>query len=245
MKNILAILLLLVFSNISFAQVGKETDLWSWSPEGEHHASLVQISYKDSLGCGVVFRIDKTTPNGSGFNGWVLTAAHVVSDLGASGGLTRASGGVGIQFQNKRKAKDCKIVAFDSEHDIAILWTWVPEDAAVAQIAVEPIIRGDRVEFVGLGGGTEPSDPIRHFYGFSSYPTTEDVIYADTCLLPGDSGGPIFNREKELVGVISGGWFHFGDQIKLPDCEGGMCAVWPATGCNTGPMNTLMESLNK
>ena len=111
-------------------------------------------------------------------------------------------------------------------------------------MANAPIKRGDRLELVGLGGGTNLTNCVRAFKSSASPPSSGDKIFADVPLLPGDSGGPIFNSRQEVVGVISGGWFWWDSGVTSPD-GAMMRTTWPARASNVAPIRRMLEGLKK
>ena len=148
-----------------------------------------------------------------------------------------------IVYQDGSVAADCQVVSQNKEMDVAVVWVWVPKRIRAAQLATRKIGRGDPVEFVGLGGRFDFEQGLRHFVGKAAAPTGMKKIYADQTLLPGDSGGPIFNRHQELVGIISGGWFWWGDREIPTDSGDEFRATWPARGSNVLPLAALIARL--
>jgi S1-C subfamily serine protease len=218
------------------SQVGKDTTLWDFTEkDATHHQSIVQITAGDGIGTGIVIGVRKDKPISDGFEGYCLTAWHVVQNSADTDDIR-------VKYRNGRKAKKCRVVEKDAETDIAILWVWVPGEIPAAEIASDSIKSGDKLEFAGLGGGSELKCCLRHFRGTASSPSTLNRIFADVPLLPGDSGGPVFNEKHQVVGVISGGWFwwdadlttHAGSKIK---------ATWPARASNVEPIKVLMAKV--
>ena len=217
------------------AQVGKETDLWNWTKKNApHHEAIVQVSAGEGTGTGVIISVDHEKKIKDGFEGYCLTAWHVIQDnIGDST--------IKVHYRNGRRAKGCRVVEYDSERDVALLWVWVPDDIRPASLASKPISGGDELEFVGLGGGSE-LDSLRHFTAKASPPSGSERIFADVTLLPGDSGGPVFNKQHEVVGIISGGWFWYDGGVKT--AEGSKIrATWPARASNIQPIRTLMAQV--
>lgn len=221
----------------SNAQVGKESGLWKWTPIAEHHHSIVEISSAGGTGTGVVVEIDQSKPLKGGFEGYVLTAYHVVQD-------DKNEGKIKVKYRNGKKARKCRIVHSDEQKDVALLWVWVPDGIPNSPVAHDPIQSGDQLEFAGLGGGSQLKCCIRHFAATASSPSSLEKIFADVPLLPGDSGGPVFNEKREVVGIISGGWFWFNSGIKTP--SGSLVrTTWPARASNVGPLQTLIAKKNE
>lgn len=219
------------------AQVGKNSGLWKWTPISEHHHSIVEIHSAGGVGTGVVVEIDQTKELKGGHEGYVLTAYHVVQD-------DNGEGVIKVKFRNGKRAKKCRIVHADEQKDVALLWVWVPDGIPASPVATDPIESGDQLEFAGLGGGSQLSCCIRHFSATASTPSSLEKIFADVPLLPGDSGGPVFNQKNEVVGIISGGWFWFNSGIKTPSGSS-IRTTWPARASNVGPLQTLITKKNE
>lgn len=227
--------LILTFStSISYAQVGKDNpELWNLMPKTETHNSLVRIETPEGFGTGVVVKITGPHPSGVGSLGFVATAHHVVdckSDCGK----------IKIRFSNGKKAKNCKLKHFDKENDAALILAWIPEGIKPVLLSDSPAKKDDILEFTGLGGGSRLSNP-RVFLAIASLSTNKNKLYADACLIEGDSGGPIFNNNGELLGLVSGGWFWL--DFRIQNTEGNPVSLtWPARGCN---VEVIKELLNK
>ena len=219
------------------AQVGKNSGLWEWTPISEHHHSIVEIHSAGGVGTGVVVEIDETKPLKGGHEGYVLTAFHVVQD-------DKDEGLIKVKFRNGKRAKKCRIIHADEHKDVALLWVWIPDGVPASPVATDPIESGDELEFAGLGGGSKLNCCIRHFSATASSPSSLEKIFADVPLLPGDSGGPVFNQKKEVVGIISGGWFWFNSGIKTPSGTS-IRTTWPARASNVGPLQTLITKKNE
>ena len=233
---ILVTLTFVAFGTQANAQVGRDTDLWSWTKCATHHQAIVQVNAGDGAGTGIVIHIDKSKPIKDGYEGYCLTASHVVQDV--------YDNTIKINFRNGRRAKGCRVFQRDDERDIALIWAWIPNDIEPAKLASDPIKAGDELEFAGLGGGSDLKSSLRHFSGTASHPSSMEKIFADVPLLPGDSGGPVFNKDKQVVGIISGGWFWWDGGIKLPNGSE-IKATWPARASNIDPIRILMAKLDE
>ena len=232
-----AVLCVCFFSAQADAQVGKNSGLWKWTPISEHHHSIVEIHSAGGVGTGVVVEVDETKPLKGGHEGYVLTAYHVVQD-------DNGEGIIKVKFRNGKRAKKCRIVHADEHKDVALLWVWIPEGIPSSPVATDPIESGDELEFAGLGGGSQLNGSIRHFSAKASSPSSLEKIFADVPLLPGDSGGPVFNQKNEVVGIISGGWFWFNSGITTPSGSS-VRTTWPARASNVGPLKTLISKKNE
>jgi S1-C subfamily serine protease len=225
----------LAFNLNADAQVGKDSGLWVWTQEAIHHQAIVQVSTDDGCGTGVVIGVDKSKPIKDGYEGYCLTAWHIVQNV--------KDNSIKINYRSGRRAKGCRVVQKDIDRDIALVWAWVPADVTPAKLATDPIRGGDHLEFVGLGGGSDLQTNLRHFSGVASSPSSMEKIFADVALLPGDSGGPVFNAKQEVAGIISGGWFWYDGGVKL-DNGSEIKATWPARASNIKPIRHLVANLD-
>ena len=222
--------------NDSKVPVGTGSGLWKWTPEADYHRSVVEVSTSHGAGTGVLISVDKDKPIKDGFEGYVVTAWHVIQD-------DMVDGEIKVTFKNKRRARGCQVVQHDEEKDVAVLWVWVPGDVKPAKLATQPVKRGDKLELAGLGGGTNLANCIRAFEAEASPPSSIEKIFADVPLLPGDSGGPVFNSKHEVVGIISGGWFWWDSGLKTADGTY-IRTTWPARASNVGPIRSMMAKIN-
>ncbi len=229
-------LVLFVFAVNADAQVGKESGLWNWTQEATHHQAIVKVDAGDGSGTGIVIQVDKSKPIKDGYEGYCLTAWHVVKDI--------HDNSIKINFRNGKRSKGCRVIETDRERDIALIWAWIPNTIEPAKLATEPIKGGDQLEFAGLGGGSDLKCCLRHFSAIASSPSSLEKIFADVALLPGDSGGPVFNEKREVVGIISGGWFWYDGGVRLPNGSN-INATWPARASNVDPIRVLVADLDE
>jgi hypothetical protein len=157
---------------------------WVWSPKGDHHHAIVHVNAWGSGGSGVVVY---AVPD----HAYIMTAAHVV------GGRRSAK----VRWRNKRGWGVGSVVAVDRRNDIALIKQLTTRQALYAPIASKPPDPGERLELAGFGG---PGDQLRHFYG-PMLDRSASAIYASANALNGDSGGPAFDSQHRVVGIISGG----------------------------------------
>ncbi len=225
--------LLIAQSSVAVAQDGKDTMLWKWTQRGDHHNAIVSVHSGGGSGTGVIVKVNRDKPIKKGFEAWCLTAWHVVSN-------DEGSRKIKVKYQNGKRARGCKVIRHDEEHDLALLWVWVPADVKAIPIAKAPVELGQSVEFAGLGGNSDLKCCIRHFVAKASVSTNPNQLFADAPLLPGDSGGPVFNSQKELTGIISGGWFWLTTQ-KNSDSKDSIRITWPARAGNLEPIQKLLD----
>lgn len=235
--NLSCLAVLAVFlHNQAWAQVGDATGLWKWTERKPHHDAIVEVITSGGNGTGVVISISNDKPVKNGFEGYVLTAWHVIQD-------DLNSGKIKVGYRNGERSKGCTVVDFNQEMDVALLWVWVPAEIPAVPLASDPIEYGQTLEFAGLGGGSDIKCCIRHFAAVASPPSSIEKIFADVPLLPGDSGGPVFNERQEVVGIISGGWFWWDGGVIKTETNSKIPTTWPARACNIGPIKNLIGKI--
>ena len=225
------------FNPGAFGQTAETSNLWTWTDDASHHAAVVQVSLDGSHGTGVVVRVEKTRPKNDGYVAYVLTAYHVVE-------ADKDRHIIEIRYRDGTIAEKAKMLEFDDRNDIALIETWAPKTTVAAKRATRPATDKTFLEFAGLGGGADLNDSLRHFSSRATQPTNENIIYADATLLPGDSGGPIFNNRGELVGIISGGWFWW-DGGATSAKGHPILSTWPARASNVDAIKGVMARITE
>lgn len=232
---VMFLLIVVAVPTTSRCQVPVHPPVWAWTQTSEHHDPIMKVGLDGAEGTGVIVHVDRSRPSADGFLGYGLTAHHVVRKDNGRGAIT-------VDYRNGRHAHRGRVVSHDEENDLAVLWVWVPASVVPAKIASQSARYGDSLELAGLGGRAGVECCLRHFSAKAAVTTNEEKIYADVALLPGDSGGPIFNAQRELVGIISGGWFWFHPTEPPVANPAGMHTTWPARACNTGSILKLLKN---
>jgi len=147
-----------------------------------------------------VFTVATDDGLGSGFAGWVdngqlyvVTAAHVVSEVGQQVNLERDNGAWGAE-----------VVGMDSKRDLAVLRV-AGRPVGAAPLWQKPLRNrprpGDELLLVGSPyglAGTVTSGVVSA--------VRPNLIQTDAAANPGNSGGPAVDRHGRVVGVlVSGG----------------------------------------
>jgi S1-C subfamily serine protease len=144
----------------------------------------------DSLGSGVLIAAD----------GKVLTAAHVVQTADT----------VNVEFTDG-SIVSAKVVAADVAADVALLQLWrVPPQVKPVPLGNSDLAEvGDEVFVVGAPFGISHTVTFGHlsarrkpeisFGGLLS----GELFQTDAAINHGNSGGPMFNRKGEVIGVVS------------------------------------------
>lgn len=144
-----------------------------------------------SVGTGVVL-VD---------NGLILTNLHVVK------GAER----IGLVFSDGLSA-GATLVATRPEQDLAVLQaSRIPDDLVAATLASSTSLRlGDTVGVIGFPYGIGPSVSAgvvsgldREFDSPQGRHTLNHMIQFDAAANPGNSGGPLFTAQGEVVGIVT------------------------------------------
>jgi hypothetical protein len=135
---------------------------------------------------------------GSGFvvsrDGEIATNLHVIQDLNA-GGVRLSSG---TEFDS------FSILAFDEEKDLAIIKVAGSDLPAVALGNSDDVQVGEPVLIVGnpLGLQGSVSAGIISSLRDDPFGGRFKTLQTDAAVSPGNSGGPVVNRQQEVIGVV-------------------------------------------
>ncbi len=133
-------------------------------------------------------------------DGHVLTAAHVVQGADA----------VRVRFRDGAPVK-VTVLRSDPSADVAVLkMEYMPANATVAPLADSDKVRvGEAVFAVGAPRGIEQTVTVGHVSArrapdprLSAFWGAE-LFQTDAALNPGNSGGPVFNLNGEVLGIVS------------------------------------------
>lgn len=161
-------------------------------------ASVVRIQCVDDGG-GI-------TQNGSGFavgNGrQIVTNHHVVTDGGARCPLIRVWTG-GSFDQPPERRFTATLVRASSDRDLALLALSASAPALPpVAFSTEPLQAGDAITVLGFPSvGGETMTLTTGQYSGTLEHDGETWLKTDTAIAPGNSGGPAYNAQRELVGV--------------------------------------------
>lgn len=140
-----------------------------------------------------------TRGSGSGFivskDGYILTNAHVVADADE----------VTVRLTDRREFP-AKVIGVDRRTDVAVIKIDA-RDLPVARLATGNDVKtGDWVLAIGSPFGLENTATAGIVSGTSravSVETAVPFIQTDVAVNPGNSGGPLFNLDGEVVGMNS------------------------------------------
>lgn len=184
-------------------------------PLGAARAATLRDVFKRVSGSVVVVLAESKSPaalgsptDGSGLgsgvlisqSGKVLTAAHVVES--ADRVRIRFAGGAVV---------GARVVASDPLADLALLEvTQVPPDAVAARIGDSDQVEvADQVFVVGAPYGISETLSVGYVSARrTSRPEPGDsasveLFQTDAAIAPGNSGGPMFNMQGEVIGIVS------------------------------------------
>lgn len=155
--------------------------------------AVVAVVSEDGHGTGAIIRND----------GHVLTCAHVLGSSAQPG-----AHGVQVVFQGGL-ATDARVMAVDALADLALLK--IETDKKLPWIAIGDLTKlevGDPVVAIGHPKGfgwTVNEGIVSNLFAFRDGKTDPSVIQTQVPLNPGNSGGPLFDREGRLIGVVAQG----------------------------------------
>jgi serine protease Do len=188
------------FAPVAWAQDRPISDLFL-----EVNSAVVEITTVKQVVSdqGVVRRV-KAGSLGSGFlissDGRIMTAAHVV----------HVADEVSVRFVTGDVVR-AKIIASDPGSDVALIQAEsVPDGVQPARVGNSDVARiGDQVFVVGAPYGISHSLTVGHisarrtpnqlFGGFEQV----ELLQTDAAINQGNSGGPMFNMQGEVIGIVS------------------------------------------
>ncbi len=132
---------------------------------------------------------------GSGFivfsTGVVVTNRHVVADAGRL--VVQLSNGAYLPVNDVRT---------DEQHDLALLYLEAQKLPAVALGNSENLLVGERVVAIGHPQGLVNSVSEGIVSAFRETKSGRKIIQTTAAVSPGSSGGPLFNQNGEVIGIV-------------------------------------------
>ena len=155
------------------------------------HPAVVRVITQDknsrSLGSGTLIHVTET-------HGLVLTNWHVVRD---------AVGPVEVVFPDGFRSGGT-VIKVDKDWDLAAIGIWRPRVDAV-DLANQPPQPGEKLTIAGYGSGSyraATGQCLQYLSPGDGHPF--EIVELATEARQGDSGGPIFNDQGQLAGVLLG-----------------------------------------
>lgn len=188
-----------------------------------------------------VFTVWSEFGHGTGFliseDGLVLTNQHVVGP----------SSYLALQFDEKTKIR-AVLLAADPEKDVAVLWAdtsafpaAIPLRIATSKGSEATLVEGERVFTIG-----SPLHQQKVITSGIASKIEKEAIISDVNINHGNSGGPLFNSQGEVVGITTFGDFtsHGGPGIsgilKIEEAEPIIRAAEAKMASTTKPKPTLL-----
>lgn len=133
--------------------------------------------------------------------GQILTAAHVVN----------VADQIAVKFMDDDQMIEANVVALSTEADIALLQLVdVPPALEVARLGDSGALRvGDPIFVIGAPFGLDHTLSVGHISGRHQSPTIcsslepFEFLQTDASINQGNSGGPMFDMEGNIVGIVS------------------------------------------
>ena len=175
--------------------------------------AAIDSAHRDAVGVVVSELAGGRRIAGTGFvvrargdTGWILTARHLVTDSAG-----RAGARLGFLFEGSRQNFRARLLGVADSADLAVLVVLVRGGVpAVAGLGTVPR-PGEPVALLGFPVGLDPGG-IWRSEGVRAVGLTgtvrragADLIEIDGYGASGASGGPIFNAQGQVVGMVFGG----------------------------------------
>jgi len=178
--------------------------VWNFKEYDEISKSTVRIvvslnrggKVTQAHGSGVIIsRLEEKHPTIEGMTrGYIVTCAHVTPKNDTLA--------IVIEYQNGMTS-EAQILETNSVTDVALLRAWIPvEYTVIAPATIRPVY-SDIVFCCGYGQLYNCKKP--RYFECKVFRSSPLIISLLEDAVPGDSGGPIFNEEGKLVGLISQG----------------------------------------
>ncbi|TYP81714.1 serine protease Do [Maritimibacter alkaliphilus HTCC2654] len=184
--------------NITTATVvSQDTGPQPMVPEGSPFEDFFR-DFLDREGEGQPPRTRRSSALGSGFviseDGYIVTNNHVIEGADE----------IVIEFFGNRGELDATVIGTDPNTDIALLKVETDEPLPFVPFGDSEAIRvGDWVMAMGnpLGQGFSISAGIISARGRELQGTYDDFLQTDAAINRGNSGGPLFNMDGQVIGV--------------------------------------------
>lgn len=170
---------------------------------GPTYVTLTVSQVNDGSGAAGSFQSNRAITSGSGFlvsaDGYVMTAAHVAVSKGNVVSARAANG----------RVYSGSVIGITPMHDMAVIKLRGYNGRAVAPASPGCVAKGDLVYTLGKPHGEGDTARVgnleaRHFgravvYGKFGYP---DAIVLHMGTMKGESGGPVFDGQGQLIGMV-------------------------------------------
>lgn len=182
------------------ATVNKTGGLTIGQVYSQNVSSVVAIS-NQGITTNVYGQVSETASSGSGFivteDGYVVTNYHVVKDANKLTVITSDS-----------REYDANLVGYDSNNDLAVLKIEAEGLQPVKLGSSDLLAVGDQVVAIGNPLGELTSTLTAGYIsakdrGVSTGGAAINMLQTDAAINSGNSGGPLFNMQGEVVGITT------------------------------------------
>jgi S1-C subfamily serine protease len=157
--------------------------------------------------------VNTSAAQGSGFvvssDGLILTSSHVITTAGTGGGTARPASDVFVEFRDRDRV-EAQIVGWDVFDDVGVLRV-DPKAHSLTPLPLGDSSRvavGDPVASIGSPFGNENSLAVgvvsatqRSIESLTSQYNLVDAIQVDAPINHGNSGGPLFDAQGQVIGI--------------------------------------------
>lgn len=187
---ILRYLFIIFFNSVIFCQGWFSDENWKESLYSNYSPAVVIVYALDNN--------DNVLSNGSGFNvnesGSIVTNYHVIKEAPK----------VKVEFKNGDRFDVLEYNFVDKDKDFAILKIAGFNLPTINLGNSDNVKIGQEVVAIGNPSGQWHSMTMGIISQRRQFPGME-MLQTDVTIAPGSSGGPLFNEEKEVIGITSGG----------------------------------------
>ena len=186
----------------------------------ENHTPTKLINWNDRIKATVTVIVDLGSTNmygiglpkkmlGSGFfidhSGYIITNYHVISPKvdPEYEGYSK----VYVKLSSNSKEYPARVVGWDSQRDLALIKIAVESDYVLSlSDSLDKLAIGDPVFAIGSPVGLERTLTAGHLSAINRpILPLSDVMQIDVPVNHGNSGGPLLNKEGEIIGIVFAG----------------------------------------
>lgn len=171
-----------IFAAIVVVSVGLAANFPHRQPSKPHPSSVVKVILTNGHGSGVSIG-----------GGYVLTAGHVAVD-----GVVSLKNSLGVE-------QPAEVLWYNKDYDVSVIMASKPEILGNSPLSCRVPNVGEEVIATGSPLDTEFTSYWGHVNGslVKSGPWNE-VVSLDMTIIPGISGGPLFDKSGNVVGIAVG-----------------------------------------
>lgn len=185
---------LCIFAAIAAVSIGVAANFPRHTPPKPHPSSVVKVILTNGHGSGVSIG-----------GGYVITAGHVAVD-----GVVSLRNSLGEE-------QPAEVLWYNKDYDVSILMASKPEILGNSHLSCRTPNIGEEVIATGSPLETEFTSYWGHVNsGLIHTPVWKEAVTLDMTIVPGISGGPLFDKNGNVVGIAVGvATFPFGQSPSL------------------------------